>query len=293
MNWIRSFSIALMTLVCVSGVYAQSLRASPYATEKCPYVYASWNIANLSTNRSPENLEQVARVIGDMYPDVLAIQEVTAGKDHGSKAVALLVDSLSRKGKLYDYIVSDPTKPASPSVERYAYLVRRGVLFNRKSAHLVFDLQEKIEREPYSVVVTFAGKEVTLFTLHAVPTAKKPEQEIAQLLSSVELQATSGASIFSGDFNLPYKVTDITFQRLQHVGNIRGMTSLRDKLTKQGSYLSRQYDNIYTKGMHVCSGDAYDFVKKYFSPVTNESLRSARRISDHLPVYVTFGFDSK
>jgi hypothetical protein len=107
MKRFSSLICLVFALLVTSGVSAQSLRASPYVTETCPYVFASWNIANLSINRDQENIEQVAHVIGQMYPDVLAVQEVTAGKDHGSKAVAMIVEALGRKGKQYDYIVSE------------------------------------------------------------------------------------------------------------------------------------------------------------------------------------------
>ena len=47
-------------------------------------------------------------------------------------------------------------------------------------------------------------------------------------------------------------------------------------------------DRADTVGVHVCESGVIDFVSSKFSPVTNESLKEARKISDHLPVYIRF-----
>ena len=71
----------------------------------------SWNIANFGKSRSDDQIAFMAGVLRNA--DIVAVQEVTAGKDAGVQAVAKLADALSRTGAKWDYIVSDPTAPAS------------------------------------------------------------------------------------------------------------------------------------------------------------------------------------
>jgi endonuclease/exonuclease/phosphatase family metal-dependent hydrolase len=241
---------------------------------------------DMGQSKSQESLEVMASVLKNA--DVVAIQEVVAGKGFGARKVAELVQVLAQKGQLFDSIVSDPTFPASPGIERYGYLVRKHILFSRDEAHLVKALEDTIDREPYALTAKWKDETtVTFFTIHTVPTKKKPELEVAALPSSDEVKHAARA-IFAGDFNLPARATDPVFTQMGYTGNIREKTSLKDKPDAQGGYLLHQYDNIYTKGIHVCESGVIDFVAQYFSPVTQESLHKARDVSDHLPVYIRF-----
>ena len=71
--------------------------------------------------------------------------------------------------------------------------------------------------------------------------------------------------------------------------HIDGKTSLKQKLGPSGEYLLYQYDHILSKGsIKVIHTRIIDFVTERYSPITNESLRSARLVSDHLPVSMRF-----
>ncbi len=178
--------------------------------------------------------------------------------------------------------------PPSSGVERYAFCSKKkSVHFDRHKARLVKELEEEVDREPYTLFFEPKhGKPLDVFTIHAVPTAKAPIKEIRALTFSSALGDTPRA-IVAGDFNMPPKETDPLFAAVGYQGHIAELTSLRKKVTG-AQYLSRQYDNIYTKGVEVCTSGAVDFVKKSFSPVNDESLLRALKISDHLPVFVTF-----
>ncbi len=252
----------------------------------CPHLFISWNLLNFGRSKSDDALTVMASTLKDA--DIVAIQEVNAGKDFGSQAIAKLVDLLTRTGSSWDYIVSDPTEPHSSGSERYAYLVKRHVAFSRDTAKLLTELAPAIDREPYMLTISIRKSDpLQLFTIHAVPTEKNPLREIEALTTSTSVSASPRA-IFSGDFNLPARITDPIFERMGYQGHIREKTSLRTKLDAQHGYLRHQYDNIYTRGLTVCESGTVDFVEQHFSPVTNEMLTAARKVSDHLPVFVRF-----
>jgi endonuclease/exonuclease/phosphatase family metal-dependent hydrolase len=247
----------------------------------------SWNLYNFGRKKSDEDIAFMASILS--RADIVAVQEVTAGKDFGVQAVAKLADALSRTGTSWDYIVSDPTVSSDTAgVERYAYLFKSSMVsINRREAHLVNALEGPIDREPYTLL--FVPKKVEtlrIFTIHAVPTAKHPINEVAALVAADELKDTPRA-IVAGDFNLGPGSTDKYFESIGYTGHIIGLTSLNRKV-KGERYLAHQYDNIYTKGIEVCTAGIVDFVQDSFAPVADESLKRAHRISDHLPVFATF-----
>ena len=262
-------------------------RSAPNA--KCPNTFMSWNLENFGTSKTDEAIERMAEILS--VADIVAVQEVTAGKDHGIQAVAKLADALSRKGAKWDYIVSEPTMPPSPGVERYAYLWKtHRVSVNRREAHLVHELEEAIDREPYEVTFEISGSgAVQIFTIHTVPTAKHPINEIKVLTAAHELKSAQKA-IVAGDLNLGPNDTDAYFEQAGFVGHIDALTSLGAKMHGE-RYFAKQYDNIYTKGVKVCSSGVVDFVKTYYSPPNNAKLHDAREVSDHAPVVMTFGFN--
>jgi len=254
---------------------------------ECPNTFVSWNLGNFGAAKTDEAIEIMAQILSSA--DIVAIQEVTAGKDHGAQAVAKLADALSRTGVDWDYVISDPTQPRSPGVERYAFLFKKkSVTINRRNAHLVAELETPIDREPFALTfeLTKSAGVLTVFTIHTVPTAKHPISEVAALTEAAELRNAKRA-IVAGDFNLAPKATDPYFSGIGLTGHVDVRTSLATKL-HDGRYVAKQYDNIYTKGVTVCTAGTIDFVGAYFAPVTDDSLGAARKVSDHLPVYVTF-----
>lgn len=261
---------------------------TPYADAECPYTFMSWNIANFGRSRSDAEIAFMAAVL--QRADIVAVQEVTAGKNFGVQAVAKLANALSRTGTDWDYIVSNPTQPKSPGVERYAFLFKKGtVAINRDDAHLVAELEAAIDREPYALAFhpKKAGHEpLAIFTIHTVPTEKNPMHEVRALVSAGEITA-SQRTIVAGDFNLGKEKTDPLFHTIGFEGHIAELTSLKRTVVGE-KYLLHQYDNIYTKGVRICKTGVVDFVGQHFSPVTDESLGQALKISDHLPVFATF-----
>lgn len=253
----------------------------------CPNSLISWNLENFGKKKTDQSIELMAEILKGA--DIVTIQEVTAGGQFGAQAVAKLIDALSRKGSNWDYVLSDPAANGSPDVERAAILFKaHKVTTNRKSAHLMQEnWSDSYGREPYTSFFQMKqGDQIRVTTLHAPPTAKNPVTVVQALTKISELQ-NNGRAIFTGDFNLGKSSTDPSFEALSYTGHISEPTSLKNKVT-DGKYRVKQYDNIYTKGIHVCSSGVIDFVNTYYSPVTDESLKHAKEVSDHLPVYITF-----
>lgn len=255
-------------------------------TKGCVATFVSWNIANFGRKKTDDEIALMAKVLA--RADIVAVQEVVAGKDFGAQAVARLAVALGRTGAAWDYIVSDPTQPPSEGVERYAFLWKKHVAtINRDEARLVSALEQDIDREPYTLTFHVKGAApVPIYTIHAVPSEKHPITEVRALASSPEITNASRA-VVAGDFNLPPQSTDPLFAKAGYQGHIAELTTLKGKVS-DGGYRARQYDNIYTKGLTVCSAGVIDFVDGHFTPLTPTTLRAARHLSDHLPVFITF-----
>jgi deoxyribonuclease-1-like protein len=293
-----SLLIVLLGTIVVTylSTVARGAQASNKLTEvaistgtHCPYRFVSWNLREMSTRKSDAALTLMTEILKDAH--IVAVQEVVAGRGMGARQIGLLETRLDRTGAEWDSITSDPTSSSPGSTERYAYLVRRPFVMNRDQARLAKELDVAIEREPYLLEVTLNSRSLLLINLHAVPTRKDPLREVISLSSETQLQ-TRSAAILAGDFNLSSRSTDPHFNEIGFSGHIDEKTSLGRSINSRGEYRRNQYDNIYTKGtIVVCSSGVIDFVPRFGNPVTTPSLIRARNeISDHLPVFVTFGF---
>lgn len=245
---------------------------------------SSWNIRHLGNSKSKSEIEFMAETLRDF--DAVAIQEVVAGNG-GSQAVAKLSDELNRKGSRWDYVVSNPTQGGAYSSERYAFLWKTSRLKIDKKAWLDLDCIEEFEREPYFIRFKFENQNFTLVTIHAVPKSKQPEQELKYLELYPELYPDENF-IFLGDFNLPESHS--VFNPLKSKGFISGLvnqkTSLKMKC-KLRVCLASEYDNIFidSKAFEILKTGVVLFYETF------TDLKSARMISDHIPVWVEFDFN--
>ena len=261
---------------------------APKKTKECPNMFISWNLKDFGKKKTDDSIERIADIVCT-NANIIAVQEVVAGKQFGAQTVARLAAACSRKGRNWDYIVSDEAARGSFDVERYAYLFEKSIVStDRNTAHLIQNgWLHDYGREPYTITFKLKQRDiVTVTTLHAPPTAKYPITTIEALIQLEELKG-SGRAIFSGDFNLGKDATDPSFAKLGFTGHINEPTSLKNNVIA-GKYREKQYDNIYTRGIHVCSSGVINFAEKYYSPVTTESIKEAKKVSDHLPVFVTF-----
>lgn len=240
----------------------------------------TWNLCNFGKSKSNEEIIFIAKQLKDA--DVVAIQEVSAS-DFGSQAVAKLADELNRTGSKWDYLLSDPTNGAGS--ERYAFLFKTSKLTAIGRGFLEKKLDNYIGREPFvAKFKTKQNKTFLLSTIHAVPSAKKPALE-CQYLYKLDSIHDSENLLLMGDFNLKHQ--DKSFNSLKNRGfNValsNQKTTLRMKPKPDGN-LANPYDNIFFENdvIKLISTGIIDFTTQF------SSLLEARKISDHLPVYLNF-----
>ncbi len=241
----------------------------------------SWNIQNFGKSKTDSNIQFIANTIKGY--DVVAIIEVVAGLG-GSQAVAKLADELNRKGSKWDYSISDETTGSPSKTERYAFLWKISNIKKIGSAFLEKNHQTEIEREPYLASFSSRNKEFAVAAFHALPKNKQPEKEI-KYLQFIPSEYSSKNIIFCGDFNCPE--SNSVFNPLKISGYksafTKQKTSLKTKCVNN-DYLASEYDNLFynvTKIKLLKSGVIHFY--NQFS-----TLKEARKISDHLPVYFEF-----
>jgi len=244
----------------------------------------SWNIENLGKSKSNTEIAFMAATIKDF--DIIAIQEVVAGYG-GAQAVARLADELNRKGNKWDYTISDPTSSSAHKTERYAFIWKTSKVKKIGNAWLEKKYHLEIDREPYYCTFQYENKKFTVVNFHAITKNKQPETEI-KYFKFLPKQYTTLNLIFLGDFNCPQSHT--VFNPLKKMGYqsafIGQKTSLK-KECKNGKCLASEFDNIFYQSakIKVKSSGVLHFYKKF------NSLREARTISDHIPIWFEFSLN--
>lgn len=247
----------------------------------------TWNLYNFGQSKNDREIAFMAETLRDA--DLVAIQEVSTGPA-GAQAVARLDAELDRKGFAWDYRVSDPT--SGDGSERYAFLWKPSRVRLVGQAWLEKSLGRAIDREPFCARFEHrrSKQRFLVASLHAVPTSKDPEHEIRRL-DDLHRRYESDHVIILGDFNLDED--DEAFDELRGLGYAQVLddqpTSLRRKRRSgpQG-HLASEYDNIFFEASPLKASRAgvLDFTASF------DDLKAARRISDHLPVYIDVGWNA-
>lgn len=244
---------------------------------------SSWNLQNFGKTKTEAEINFIAETLKDF--DIVALQEVVAGYG-GAQAVARLADELNRSGAKWDYVISDPTRSTPYATERYAYLWKTGKVKKIQRAWLDQNYVEEIDREPFNIDFNYNGKVFTLVNFHAIPKKKQPETEIKYFKFFPD-QYPEKNLIFLGDFNVPQSHT--VFNPLKKMGYapvlLGQKTTMKMKCVK-GECLASEYDNIFynTNNTKMLNSGVLLFYKQY------PDMKSARRISDHIPVWAEFDF---
>jgi endonuclease/exonuclease/phosphatase family metal-dependent hydrolase len=250
----------------------------PKASSPNERIITYWNACNFGNSKSDQVIDTMAEMTRNTH--ILVILEVSTS-EAGARAIARLADNLNRKGKKWDYIVSDAS--SGNGSERVGVLWQPGVATaKRRTARLLSDVEADIDREPFLIDFDIDGATVTVGGFHAVPTAKKPEQEFATLSGSRMMQEGE-RFIFGGDFNLSAKKVSPHLAKLGLTTYLEEKTSIGTKLHKDGTYLASEYDHICTRGVKVIKVGVANQIT-YF----NNDISRAREVSDHVPVYIIF-----
>lgn len=244
----------------------------------------SWNIQHLGRSKSDETIYQIASILRNY--DIVAIQEVVAKDPAGAQAVAKIADELNRMGFKWDYQISDPTRSPSPNMsERYAFLWKTSKVEIQHRAFLDKELEEICFREPFIAKFKIKGDNKPFYVVnyHSRKYSDKPEEEIIHFIDYPKRLKTNRIMIV-GDFNV--NENHAVWRPLKHVGFQNALynkpTTLKRKCD-QGNYLNHAIDNLYfLPGISMILADSIDFV------YSCENLEQARKISDHLPVFMKF-----
>lgn len=242
----------------------------------------SWNIQDFGRTKSSDELEQIAELVRNA--DIVAIQEVVAGYG-GAQAVAKLTDLLNRKGAKWDYVISNPTNSTKYVTERYAFVWKTQHIKIKNRGKLIKELEFTIDREPFLLDFYLEGKKLTIINFHSRPHDKNPEAEITALTQYITNTFTTPL-ILAGDFNV--EVTQPVFDLLKTKGyssTINNQKTTLKKTCNDFEYRNHPIDNIlYSNTITKTESGVIDFVR------TCENLEKARKLSDHLPVYLKFRF---
>jgi len=241
----------------------------------------SWNLENFGKSKSALEIAFIANTIKDF--DIVTIQEVVAGNG-GTQAVASLADELNRKGTKWDYRISDPTSSSTYKTERYAFLWKTNAIKLKGKPWLEQKFHFEIDREPYFATFEIKGKTITIASFHAITKSKQPETEI-KYFKLLPQEYPNLNLVFAGDFNCPQ--SNSVFTSLKKMGFApilkNQKTSLKTKC-KGSNCLASEYDNMFykTNSINYLKSDVILFYEKFVS------LKEARKISDHIPVWVEF-----
>lgn len=244
----------------------------------------SWNLENFGKSKSDLEISFMANTVNKY--DIIAIQEVVAGFG-GAQAVAKLADELNRKGAKWDYVISNPTSSSANKTERYAFIWKTKHIKKIGRAWLEKKHHLEIEREPFFCTFEYQNKQFTVVTFHAITKKMQPETEI-KFFKFLPGEYPDLNLIFAGYFNCPQSHT--VFIPLKKMGYqsilVHQKTSLKQR-AKNGKYLASEFDNMFYNTSRINSID-----KGIIPFYTNfSSLKEARMISDHIPIWFEFSLN--
>ncbi|MWB96848.1 endonuclease [Flavobacterium sp. GA093] len=241
----------------------------------------SWNLQDFGQSKSETELNFIANIIKDY--DIICVQEVVAVSG-GAPAVAQLANILSQKGSKWGYTVSDPTSSSAYKKERYAFIWKTKKIKLKGNPWLEKKYHLEIDREPFFATFEIDKKTITLVNFHAITKSKQPETEI-KYFKFLPKQYPHLNLVFAGDFNCPQSHT--VFFPLKRMGYTPVLqnqkTSLKQKC-QTNNCLASEFDNIFYKPESVdyLNSGVISFYKNF------NSLKEARKISDHIPVWFEF-----
>jgi deoxyribonuclease-1-like protein len=244
----------------------------------------SWNLENFGKSKTDYHLVIIANTV--RHYDIIAIQEVVAGYG-GAQAVAKLVGILNEKGTNWDYSISNPTSGTSYKRERYAYIWKTSKIKLKGNTWLEKKYHLEIDREPYFATFEIDKKTVTLVNFHAITKKKQPETEI-KYFKFLPQEYPALKLVFIGDFNCPESHT--VFNPLKEMGYSpilkNQKTTLKQKC-KGDNCLASEFDNIFYKksNLKYINSGVISFYKTF------DSLKEARKISDHIPIWFEFSLN--
>ena len=219
----------------------------------------SWNIQNLGETKYKKDsvIYKISNVIRTSNADVVAIQELVTS-NWGDSCVIKICKILD-----YNYVISKKT--TGDGAERYAFLWKKSVKLVK--SYLESSLQDSIDREPFTGVFDFGGRNLTIRQVHLVPATKNPQYEVSKLYNF-----NNSTDIICGDFNLTSK--HIVFVPILVKKN-SPLSGQKTTLKRDGSINENNFDHFLVSKSLVIKNS-----KVYVYPFNgNRNI-----LSDHLPI---------
>lgn len=278
----------IVLLLVVAWLAAEAYEAGwfdrPVPVAEGPVRLASWNIANLGGSKDAFEIGVMAETLRDF--DLVAVQEVITSPA-GADAVARLDDALDRTGAAWDYALSPAT--SGRGTERYAFFWKPSAVRLVGRPWLDAGLDPLVDREPFlgRFEARASGRTLLLASFHAVPKSKEPALE-NRLLYRLEADYPDDDLVIAGDFNLD--AADEAFDPLRQAGFRAALagesTTLKMFPSETGETRANPYDNLFYESntLRPMAVGVADFSARF------PTLKAARAVSDHLPVWMEVGF---
>jgi endonuclease/exonuclease/phosphatase family metal-dependent hydrolase len=219
----------------------------------------------------------MAKWIKDAH--IIALQEIQIDED-GKLAVQKLADELSLLNGRWGFTISESTN--GKGVEKYAFLWRTDLVKLIGTPYLEKSFASYADREPFIAQFKHEDLVVRIANFHAVPKKKEPWWEIKELHRIDEAYKIENL-IFVGDFNLSQE--DRAFNKIKSLGYKASLENTKTTIKmepKGDEKFANDYDNIFypSQKIKLISAGRIDFTVHF------TTLLEARKISDHVPVWV-------
>lgn len=219
----------------------------------------SWNIQNLGETKFKKDsiVTQISNVIKSSKADVIAIQEVVTGQ-YGDSCIIKISKNID-----YNYVIS--SKTTGDGSERYAFLYKKNIKLNWSK--LDVNLQDSIDREPFTASFKINKKDIVVRQVHLVPTSKTPQKEVEDLYLYRD-------GIICGDFNLT--CNHLIFIPLKTYFNMP-LCGKGTSLKRDGSVSDNNYDHfLVDKKYKILESKVFIYDYK----------GNKNTLSDHLPILI-------
>jgi endonuclease/exonuclease/phosphatase family metal-dependent hydrolase len=281
------YLLVLISLLLACGSYETP------GVAKDSFTVVSWNTKHLG-RKTFDNTRAVKMLLSES-PDLIMLQEVNTNES-GKVALDLMTNSLNASGKKYcqalSFIPSD-------SRERYAmlwnsevlqYVTTKGEVIEgcprfAVTLPLLNKKAEKIVREPSFAVFMqkTTKKKFLVSTVHLVPTAKNPEEEIPFLAESFPGKGEMFANLpmlIAGDFNL--ELRHPSYRSFFNNGFVSVLPKgLKTSLKMKQKAYNEEYDQMLVKNLNCKNGRGTDMYAIFPELTEKETYYT---LSDHRPI---------
>lgn len=256
----------------------------PFSTH-AQLTICSWNVQRISANTNALKTEIIAQSLKQC--DVIGLQEITITPAAKNKLQVirkrLTVIQPAKNWQMANSTITNSNNAQEQERYTYIYDAKKVKLIKH---YLATSLASKIVREPYIGIFKYKQQIFTVYNYHAVPKSKQPQKEIETIIKT--LSSIQTPLIWMGDFNC--YPTDTVFNILNtkkfQYAPVKQATTIKQKKCDGNNCYANAYDYFWmnTKVKLLSSGH-YSFLSLF-----NNDGVEARKISDHIPVYIKISF---